>query len=768
MSKETIHILLVQNSETDATQLRQSLESGTSPVEITVTRSLAEARALLSERSPDLAIIDLFLPDGKGLELLPDDQDAAAFPAVVLANGGDEETAVEAMKSGALDYVVRSKAVLADMSNIVEKALRQWARISDRRRPERVLRENEKRFRSFFESASSGMAIISPEGKILRVNPTFCRLSGYSEAEVLAMNVHEVVHPDDRAETRLLYDEIRTGRRRIVEHMKRYLCKDGSVIWGHATVTGVFGPDGALSCFSANVQDITERRQAEEALRLNELKFHTVFNNAGAGMVTISREGRLQEANEAFCRFIGYSRDELLNLRVTEITFPDDLDKTSKSYRLLADGQSRAIDYQKRYVHKNGNILWGHASVSSVSGYDGIPLYYIGLVQDITDSKRVQDQIRESKQMLQLVIDYIPQHVFWKDRNSVYLGCNRNFARAAGAEKPQNLIGKTDYDLPWKREEADFYRECDRRIMATDAPELHIIEPQLQASGKQAWVDTNKIPLHDGEGNVVGVLGTFEDITERKQAEEALVEANRELDAFVYTVSHDLRTPLTPIIGYAEVLQATCRDRIDEQSLNCLAEIEKQGRRMLALMEDLLILAKVGHVPRPAEPVDLNQMVDEVLVGLGSQMAETGVVVERTPLPALRIPKTFLILIFNNLIGNALCYAGKKGIPLEVGGTKERDLVRFYVRDHGPGIPPDERGRIFEVFSRGALGKKYPGTGVGLATVKKICRLYGGRVWVEETPGGGSTFWVELMTNPNSCNQVRLNAGAGEKSLTTP
>jgi PAS domain S-box-containing protein len=127
-----------------------------------------------------------------------------------------------------------------------------------------------------------------------------------------------------------------------------------------------------------------------------------------------------------------------------------------------------------------------------------------------------------AEEMLQMVMDSIPQYIFWKNRHFVYLGCNRNFALAAGVGEPEKIKGKTDYDLAWKKEEADFFRECDRRVMENDQPEYHIIEPQYQAGGKQAWLDTNKIPLHDSDGNVVGILGTYEDITERIKTEERL------------------------------------------------------------------------------------------------------------------------------------------------------------------------------------------------------------------------------------------------------
>lgn len=140
----------------------------------------------------------------------------------------------------------------------------------------------------------------------------------------------------------------------------------------------------------------------------------------------------------------------------------------------------------------------------------------------VTCEKQSEHLLHQSQQMLQLIIDNLPGSVFWKDRDLVYLGCNQSFATIAGVGTPQNIIGKTDYDLAWKLEESEFFRQTDQRVMESDTAHYHIIEPQLQADGKQAWLDTNKIPLHDVDGHVIGVLGTFEDITERKQMEEAL------------------------------------------------------------------------------------------------------------------------------------------------------------------------------------------------------------------------------------------------------
>jgi signal transduction histidine kinase len=232
---------------------------------------------------------------------------------------------------------------------------------------------------------------------------------------------------------------------------------------------------------------------------------------------------------------------------------------------------------------------------------------------------------------------------------------------------------------------------------------------------------------------------------EQAIANEELAGANRELEAFVFTVSHDLRSPLAPILGYAELLQDTYKGRIlDNQAIDFLETIQIQGHRMMALMEDLLTLAQVGHLERPEEPVDVQEVVRQVQNNLSSSIASTNIEVRIGGLPKLLVSEVLLNQIFDNLIGNAVRYAGEKGGPIEVGGKKSDGRVQLFVRDHGPGIPEEQRERIFEVFYRGSTGKSVSGTGVGLATVKKIAKLYGGSAWVEETPGGGATFCVEM------------------------
>ena len=229
-----------------------------------------------------------------------------------------------------------------------------------------------------------------------------------------------------------------------------------------------------------------------------------------------------------------------------------------------------------------------------------------------------------------------------------------------------------------------------------------------------------------------------------RKAEEELRGANWELEEFVSTVSHDLRTPLTPIIGFAEYLRKEYKDRLDENALDCLAEIEAQGYKMIAHMEDLLTLAKVGYLERPDTPVDVDRIVRQVVVDLKTQIAAATIEVKIHTLPKVSVPALLLSQVFTNLIINAIHYAGRQESPIEIGGEQRGETVMFYVCDHGPGVPEKERKGIFHVFYRGSTSKKTKGTGLGLAIVQKVAQTYGGKAWVDETPGGGCTFRVEV------------------------
>jgi signal transduction histidine kinase len=233
-----------------------------------------------------------------------------------------------------------------------------------------------------------------------------------------------------------------------------------------------------------------------------------------------------------------------------------------------------------------------------------------------------------------------------------------------------------------------------------------------------------------------------QDISRRKALEEQLLQANRELDAFVHTVSHDLRSPLTPIIGYVQFIREQYSSELPPAVNDMLGEVLSQGERMYLMLEDLLTLATVGRVDSPSVPVSGDEVLKDILLRFPAGPGSDSGVVSTSALPDLLISKTLYRQLLDNLVGNALQYAGGK--PVEVSGERKGPVVRLAVRDYGHGIPDEEKAQIFELFFRGSTGRKCSGTGIGLATVQKIARIHNGSAWVEDAPGGGSIFIVEL------------------------
>jgi PAS domain S-box-containing protein len=327
-----------------------------------------------------------------------------------------------------------------------------------------------------------------------------------------------------------------------------------------------------------------------------------------------------------------------------------------------------------------------------------------------------------------------------KDEHGIYVFINKPFTEKFGLNE-NDIISKSDYDF-LSKEESDLYRNEDLLVLESgESIERDIV---LSWGGNKYFFILRKFLISNIEdsSSFVGIVSI--DITERKMSEALIKESNKELDAFVHTVAHDLRTPITPIIGYAEILRENYKEQLDEQGLSYVAEIEKAGEGMLALMEALLSLAKSGTIKRPVERVSTDDVVAGVIKNLEAKISAAGIVLQTNSLPSVRVPKTCLIQIFNNLIGNAVRYAGNSSDHIEVGGEQTGKQIRFFVRDHGSGIPEPERKHVFEIFYRGINKEEIKGSGVGLTIVYKIARNCGGRAWVEETPGGGCTFWVEI------------------------
>lgn len=524
---------------------------------------------------------------------------------------------------------------------------------------------------------------------------------------------------------------------------------------------------GLVVLLLVQLRERRRRHLGRRACLESEERFRLFFESSAAATGIISPQGAYLQVNRMTCQLLGYSEAELLQQNVLDTTHPDDRAMTRQQLAELLSGARQNIDYEKRYLHRDGSVLWGHATSSCVRAADGTPLYIAGQVVDITARKQVEAALQAANRQLQGIIDFLPDATLVIDRSQRVIAWNRAMEEKTGVPK-EDILGQGDYAYA-----VALYGE--RRPILID--QIGRPEPTLSEDydsiewhgevlyaerflpsfygGRGAHIWMKASPLYDEQGELIGAIETIRDVTDRKQAEAELRRANRDLDDFVSLVSHDLRSPLTPIISYADHLYESCRERLDPGALQCLTNISHSGNRMLATLNDLLSLAKVGQVDRPAQPVESRQVVEQVLAGLGDSLKSRRVRVGLGPLPAVQIPETLLFQLLDNLLRNALRYGCRAGGSITVGGERiSDDRCRLFVADDGPGVPEDEREAIFEVFRRGSAEGSSEGTGVGLAIVEKIARLYNGCAWVEETPGGGSTFRVELGDGPAEADRL--------------
>ena len=409
-------------------------------------------------------------------------------------------------------------------------------------------------------------------------------------------------------------------------------------------------------------------------------------------------------------------------------------------------------------------------------------------------------ELGRSQDLLKNIINTIPMRVFWKDREFRYLGCNPPFARDAGKSGPAEIIGMNDFQMPW-REQADRFRADDREVMESGVGKLFYEECMTTHDGRNVWQNTSKIPLKNSADETVGVLGIYEDITQRKQDEaelrkyqehlEDLVQerttalsiakemaeaASRSKSLFLANMSHEVRTPMNGILGMIELVIRRIEDPVQKKQLQ---KAQVSAQNLLRIINDILDISKIE-----AERMTLEKMrftLDDVLdhlTSLISQKALNKGLDLHMEIPAelgnceligdsLRLEQILL-----NLVSNAVKFTEKGCVTLHVLMVEETDserLLRFEVRDTGIGISAEDQKRLFTAFEQadGSMTRKYGGTGLGLAISKRLAQMMGGTMGVESAVGQGSTFWftVRLDKAVDTVLQETLNATESPESL---
>jgi PAS domain S-box-containing protein len=395
------------------------------------------------------------------------------------------------------------------------------------------------------------------------------------------------------------------------------------------------------------------------------------------------------------------------------------------------------------------------------------------IMRDIRERKRIEEQLRAASRMLQLVLNYIPQFVFWKDTESVYRGCNRNFAEAAGVASVEDIVGKTDHDLAWS-DEAELRRALDRRVMGANQPQTHLIESRPLADGRQAWLDTSKIPLHDEAGRVVGILGMYEDITARREAEEQLRQTQKleSIGQLAGGVAHDFNNMLTVICGSAELLAMGLDG--DPGMLALAEEIIDATDAAAGLTQKLLDFSRKGAHSRA--PLDAHAMVKAALallertvdrrIRIVTALAATQTTVMGDPSQLQNLLLNLGLNARDAMPEGGELHISTDDVTLDAGdprcGAFELEPgphLEITVRDWGVGMTPGVASRVFEpFFTTKDVGA---GTGLGLAAVYSAVIDHRGAIGLTTAPGKGTSFTIYLPIAIGAKVHASVEAAAG-------
>jgi PAS domain S-box-containing protein len=277
-------------------------------------------------------------------------------------------------------------------------------------------------------------------------------------------------------------------------------------------------PQGAVAGLIGVIIDITERKKQEE-------KYRSIIQTSIDGFWLADLQGNIKEVNDAYCKMIGYSSEELQKMKISDVEVMEKPEDTRARIRRIAEeGSDR---FETRHKRKDGVIIDIIISVTYLKSAEQMFVF----VRDITARKVAEENIINSQKLLQRIINLLPVRVFWKDKDLKYLGCNDIFAKDAGESKPEDLIGKDDFQMNWK-DQAKAYNDDDQSVITSGKSKLNFEEPQTTPTGEKIWLKTSKVPLTDLAGNIIGILGTYEDITESKEMEEELKKRLRELESF--------------------------------------------------------------------------------------------------------------------------------------------------------------------------------------------------------------------------------------------
>ncbi|WP_414468606.1 PAS domain S-box protein [Methanobacterium sp. ACI-7] len=532
-----------------------------------------------------------------------------------------------------------------------------------------------------------------------------------------------------------------------------HLRNDGMKIFVESSINLIKDDEGNVIGNLGVIRDITERKKNEKALIESRNYLDKIINSISDPIFVKDRDHRWFLVNDAFCQFIGYSREELLEKSDHDF-FPEYEANIfwEKDEEVFVSGIENINE--EEFTDSDNNL---HTIVTKKTLYTDISgkKYIVGIIRDITEIKRVQNAYKESEQKYRELIENANSIILKMDKNG-HITFFNEFAEDFFGFSKEEIIGRNVIGtiVPEIESSGRDLKKLVNNILETPKSYHSSDNENITKDGKKVWISWANREIYDEKGELIGILSVGTDITGRrkieKEREELIKElerSNYELRQFAYITSHDLQEPLRSITSFAQLLEMRYQNQLDNDADEYIEFIVSGGHRMKEMIQGLLEYSKIGTAERKLNPIDTEDILKKVLSNLNTAIEENNALITSDPLPIVMGNESQLIRLFQNLIGNSIKFRKmdeKPKIHVSVSEDSQKNMYIFKFEDNGIGIDPQYKERIFEVFKRLHTLEEYMGTGIGLSISKRIIEVHGGEIWVQSELGKGSIFYFTL------------------------
>ena len=495
----------------------------------------------------------------------------------------------------------------------------------------------------------------------------------------------------------------------------------------------------------------------ETLLRESETRFRGIFEESPIGIILTNSESKFLLTNPALSRLLGYSPEELKNITFKEITHPEDMAVSEELIHQLAIGKIPFFETQKRYLHKEGKIIWANVTITAIHSQSGEILNLLVMIEDITERKKAEEAFKIEQYLMQTLMDNIPDSVYFKDLEGRFIRVNHSNIAKFGLQSVDEILGKTDADFFPLEYAQETHRE-ETEIIRTGKPIINLESVEIWKDQRpNTWASITKMTLPDRSGKIIGTFGVTRDITDRKAKEEEIKRLNadlekkveirtKELESFTYSISHDLKAPLRGITGYSQLLIQEHSHQLDDEGKSFLNKLILSSGQLTQLIDDLFSYSSLERKPINWLELSINAITNAVIEERKVDILKDHILLHKNIEEEKIVSSPELLMqIFRNYLDNAIKFSKTMEQPvIWIDYKIQGNTSLFSVRDNGIGFDMKFSEKVFEVFYRLHRIDEYPGTGIGLALVKKAASILGYRVWVESNENSGSTFFLEI------------------------